>query len=146
MLLNVFLGNNMEVLEIFYIALGTIGILLVLHIGTFWISRIMQPPKPKIVYVQTPTQAPAPQVPQVAYTSPVQPPAAPPPAPVQQQAAAPPVLRDQPVSIQLPTYDVPPPSTIPQNTSVASPMGSLPPPIETRSTTKQSSGDLGAPR
>ena len=142
MLINVFLGNNMELFEIFYIALGTIGILLVLHIGTFWISRIMQPPKPKIVYVQSPTQAPAPPV---SYTSPVQPPAAPPAAPAQQQPAVPPVLRDQPVSIQLPTYDVPP-STIPQNTSVASPMGSLPPPIETRSTTKQSGGDLGPPR
>ena len=136
MLINVFLGNNMELLEIFYIALGTIGILLVLHLGTFWISRIMQPPKPKIVYVQAPH---APQAPQPPVQQPVQ---APPPPAAQ---APPPTLRDQPVSIQLPTYDVPP-GTIPQNTSVAAPMGSLPPPIETRSTTKQSSGDLGMPR
>lgn len=141
MLIKVFSRNNMELLEIFYIALGTIGILLVLHLGTFWISRLMQPPKPKIVYVQSSAPAPAPQV---AYTSPIQPPA-PPPAVPPQQPAQPPVLRDQPVSIQLPTYDVPP-GTIPQNTSVATPMGSLPPPIETRSTTKQSSGDLGVPR
>jgi hypothetical protein len=54
-------------------------------------------------------------------------------------------LSQAPPSIQLPTYDVPP-STIPQNTSAVPPMGSLPPPLETRSTTKQSGGDLGPPR
>jgi hypothetical protein len=119
----------MELLELVYIALGTIGILLVLHLGTFWVSRIIQPPKPKIVYVQSPPQPqPQPQVQQQA----------PPPPP-------PPVLSQAPPSIQLPTYDVPP-STIPQNTSAVPPMGSLPPPLETRSTTKQSGGDLGPPR
>lgn len=120
----------MELLEILYIALGTIGILLVLHLGTFWISRIIQPPKPKIVYVQSPPQQQHQPQPQVQ--------AAPPPPP-------PPALSQAAPSIQLPTYDVPP-STIPQNTSAVPPMGSLPPPLETRNTTKQSGGDLGPPR
>ena len=119
----------MELLELVYIALGTIGILLVLHLGTFWISRIIQPQKPKIVYVQSPPPPPQPQ-PQPVVVAP------PPP---------PPALSQAPPSIQLPTYDVPP-STIPQNTSAVPPMGSLPPPLETRSTTKQSGGDLGPPR
>lgn len=112
----------MELLELLYIALGTVGILVVLHLGTFWISRIMQPPKPKVVYVQAPAAPAAP--------------AAPPPPP-------PPATLSQPVSsIQLPTYDNPP-SAAPQNST---PLAALPPPIETRSTTKQSSGDIGPPR
>lgn len=118
----------MELLELLYIALGTIGILVVLHLGTFWVSRIMQPPKPKIVYVQAPAPVQAPIQ--------MQPPLPPPP---------PATLSQAPPSIQLPTYDVPP-STISQNTSASKPVGSLPPPIETRSTTKQSGGDLGPPR
>lgn len=125
----------MELLELLYIALGTVGILIVLHIGTFWIARVMQPPKPRVVYVQSP-QAPLPAPPaHVPAPPPVQTPPPPPAA----------TLSQQPPSIQLPTYDIPP-STAPQNTSVAQPMGSLPPPIETRSTTKQSGGDLGPPR
>lgn len=119
----------MELIELLYVALGTIGILIVLHLGTFWVSRIIQPPKPKIVYVQAP-QAPSP--------APVQPP----PPQVAPPSAT---LSQSPPSIQLPTYELPP-SSNPQNTSVAQPMGSLPPPIETRSTTKQSGGDLGPPR
>lgn len=125
----------MELLELLYIALGTVGILIVLHIGTFWISRIMQPPKPKIVYVQSPPPQAQPQV-QHVQQAPLPPPA--PPAP-------PAILSQASQSIQLPTYEIPP-TINPENTSAKSPMGTLPPPIETRSTTKQSSGDLGMPR
>lgn len=114
----------MEILELFYIALGTIGVLIVLHLGTFWIARIIKPPAPKIVYVQAPPQAPPPQAP-----SP--PPQAPPPA----QA----VLSETTPNIQLPLYDTPPTKAVPQ-------LGALPPPLETRNTTKQSGGDIGAPR
>ncbi len=122
----------MELLEILYIAMGTIGILIVLHIGTFWVSRIMQPPKPKIVYVQ------APQSMQPAPPHPVAVPHIQPPPP-------PPVLSQAPQTIQLPTYEIAP-SINPENTSTKSPVGALPPPIETRNTSKQSGGDLGAPR
>jgi len=106
----------MDLLELLYIALGTVGILIVLHLGTFWVARVMQPPKPKIVYLPAPVQAPV-------------------------QAPPPPVLSQPPSTIQLPTYDTAP--TPPKDsTSVAQ----LPPPIETRSTTKQSGGDNGVPR
>lgn len=121
----------MELLELLYIALGTIGILVVLHIGTFWVSRIIQPPKPKVVYIQAPQPAPQPVQQHV------------PQPPPQQQA--PPTLSQAAPSIQLPTYEVPP-GLNPENTSSKPPMGALPPPIETRNATKQSSGDLGAPR
>jgi hypothetical protein len=111
----------MDLLELFYVALGTIGIMIVLHLGTFGISRMMKPTPPKIVYVQAP------------------------PAPVQ---APPPVAPQQPLSqpppsIQLPTYDVAPQRNIEQ---AAPAVPSLPPPIETRSTTKQGGGDMGMPR
>jgi hypothetical protein len=129
----------MELLELLYIALGTIGILFGLHLITFWVARLIQPQKPKIVYVQAPQQQQQQQVhapPQVQAA----------PQPVHVPAVSPPILSQQVQSIQLPTYDVPPPSIMPQNTSTSQPVGSLPPPIETRSTTKQSGGDLGAPR
>lgn len=113
-------------LELLYVALGTIGILFVLHLGTFWVARILQPPKPKVVYLPAPTPAPAP--------APLPPPPPPPP----------PALSQAPQTIQLPTYESP---RAPEAAPPASaPMGSLPPPIETRSTVKQSSGDMGAPR
>lgn len=114
----------MELLELLYIALGTVGILVVLHLGTFWISRVMQPPKPKIVYVQAPPNP------------------APPPPPAQ------PTLSQAPPSIQLPTYDTHPATAAapaPPQPSGA-PVGQLPPPIETRSAVKQGGGDLGPPR
>jgi hypothetical protein len=105
----------MELLELFYVALGTIGVLVFLHLGTFWVARMLQPPKPKIVYLREPAAA------------------APPPPP------PPPVLSEAATKIQLPTYD-----TAPQPAAPA--VASLPPPVETRSTTKQSGGDIGPPR
>jgi hypothetical protein len=111
----------MDILELFYIALGTIGVLIVLHLGTFWVARIIKPPAPKIVYVRDPTPVAPPPV------------AAPPPPPPPQ------VLSEAPSTIQLPTYDTPPAKAVPQ-------LGTLPPPLETRNTTKQSGGDIGAPR
>ena len=110
----------MELLELLYIALGTIGILVFLHLGTFWVARVMQPPKPKIVYVQSPPQ-----------------PAAPPAAVASQP---PPVLSQPAQTVQLPTYDTP------AAAQTSPSVGQLPPPIETRNSTKQSGGDLGAPR
>ena len=111
----------MELTELLYVALGTIGILIALHLSTFALARMMAPAKPRIVYLPAPT-APAP--------------VAQPPPP------APPALRQPAPTIQLPTYDVPVPAA-PE--PPAQPPG-LPPPIETRSTTKQSGGDLGPPR
>lgn len=130
----------MDVFEIVYIAVGTVLVLVILHLTTFWVARVIQPPKPKIVYVQSPQAAPA----AAPVAAPVLPPVVPTVAPVAPPLPPPPaILSEQPTKIQLPTYDVPASST--PSTDVPK-MGSLPPPIETRSTTKQSSGDLGPPR
>jgi hypothetical protein len=59
-----------------YLAFATLLVIVLLHLGVFWVSRVIQPPKPKIVYVQQP-------------------------APVVQQ----PVLKETTPSIQLPTYE-----------------------------------------
>lgn len=114
--------NTMDLFELLYVALGTIGILFVLHIGTFWLARVMQPSRPKIVYLPSPPQQPIQQ-------------------PVQQ------ILSPPPSNIQLPTYDIPAnPSSVEPVTAPSAPVAALPPPVETRNTTKQSGGDLGAPR
>jgi len=128
----------MDVFEIVYIAVGTVVVLVVLHLTTFWVARVIQPPKPKIVYIQSPPVA------QPVVQPVVQPVSAPLPIVVPPPVIAPPaILSEQPTKIQLPTYDVPATST---PSTELSKMGSLPPPIETRSTTKQSGGDLGPPR
>ena len=117
----------MDLLELFYVALGTVGIMVVLHLGTFGISRMMKPSPPKIVYVQAPQMQMQQQAPQVQA-----------PMPVPQQP-----LSQAPPTIQLPTYDSPPRT---ENTAPVSTVAALPPPIETRNATKQSGGDVGAPR
>lgn len=114
----------MDILELVYVALGTVGVLIVLHLSTFWVARMLQPPKPRIVYMPAPAQAQA----------------APPPPP------PPPVLREPPSQIQVPTYETAPPRSTQPAAASASPVAALPPPLETRNTTKQSGGDIGAPR
>lgn len=98
--------------DIVYTALAALLVVVVLHIAVFSVTRFIQPPKPKVVYLPGPIQ----QMPMQAHAHPVQTHqvVAPPPAPL------PPPL---PPSVTLPTYDAPPPKpTLP----------SLPPPIETR--------------
>ena len=90
--------------NIVYTALITVVVIIVLHIGVFWVSRVIQPPKPRVVYM------PAPQQYNTLPPAPVAPPP-PPPAP------------PAPPEIKLPTYDTPPAKPAPP---------SLPPPIETR--------------
>ena len=97
-----------------YTALATLLVIVVLHIGVFWVSRIIQPPKPKVVYMPQPQQHYNTLPPQVA-PAPIPPP--PPPMAPQSQAVVP--------DIKLPTYDTPPVNTKPSPPS-------LPPPIETR--------------
>jgi len=98
----------MELTDIVYLAFATVAVIICLHVGVFWVSRLIQPPKPRVVYVERP--APPPQ-----FIS-----APPPPPPV-----APP-----PQTVQVPTYEQPP---IPQPSNPA-PRMELPPPIETRQT------------
>jgi hypothetical protein len=109
----------MEISDIVYLAFSTIIVIVVLHVGVFWVSRLIQPPKPKIVYVdRTPVQ---PIVPEVV-SAPILPTPPPPVAP------PPPTVREAPQAMSVPTYDIPPPIVQSNKPNPAS----LPPPIETR--------------
>ena len=97
--------------DIVYTALAALLVVVVLHIAVFSVTRFIQPPKPKVVYLPAPVQQ------QPIFVQPQHAPPQPPPqAPQAQQAQPPP-------SITLPTYDAPPQKPQPP---------SLPPPIETR--------------
>ena len=109
----------MEISDIVYLAFATIMVIVVLHIGVFWISRTIQAPKPKIVYVdRTPLPALIPelQVPQA------------PPQPQPQIVLPPrvePPTQGHSQTATVPTFiGMPPPA--------AQPMPELPPPIDTR--------------
>ena len=91
--------------DIVYTALATLMVVVVLHVGVFLVTRFIQPPKPKVVYLPSP----APMQPQ--------------PQPQPQQLPPPPPPPPPPPSVTLPTYDAPPQKPQPP---------SLPPPIETR--------------
>lgn len=94
--------------NLLYTALASLLVVVLLHIGVFWVSRVIQPPKPRVVYMQSPQQhyntLPAQVLPPPVVVAP-----APAPAP----------------EIKLPTYDSPPAAQKPA-------MPALPPPIETR--------------
>lgn len=105
----------MEISDIVYLAFATIVVIVVLHIGVFWISRMIQPPKPKIVYVdRTPLPALIPEV-QVAA-------AAPP------QIVLPPRVDPPPQTATVPMYAAMPPPVVQSTKSDPQ----LPPPIDTR--------------
>ena len=116
----------MEISDIVYLAFATIMVVVVLHIGVFWVSRMIQPPKPKIVYVdRTPIHAiqeqappPPPLPPQVVLPTRVEPPA----------IQAPPSSQ----TMNVPTYAPLPLPIVQSNKADAQ----LPPPIETRETDK----------
>uniref|UniRef100_A0A6C0K4X3 Uncharacterized protein n=1 Tax=viral metagenome TaxID=1070528 RepID=A0A6C0K4X3_9ZZZZ len=95
--------------DIVYTALAALLVVVVLHVAVFWVTRFIQPPKPRIVYLPAaqPPQQPQPQLQPAMQSlpSPQPPPSLPPP------------------TIQLPTYDSPPVKAAPP---------ALPPPIETR--------------
>jgi len=97
--------------NLLYTALATLVVIIVLHIGVFWVSRVIQPPKPRVVYMPQPQYNTLPPPPPVVQS-------------VQQTPQAP-ALAPAP-EIKLPTYDTPPVNTKP------APPPSLPPPIETR--------------
>ena len=109
----------MEISDIVYLAFATVMVIVVLHIGVFWISRMIQAPKPKIVYVdRTPLPALIPEL-----QAPPQPPQA------QPQVVLPPRVepptQGQGQTATVPTFiGMPPPA--------AQPMPELPPPIDTR--------------
>lgn len=124
----------MEISDIVYLAFATIVVIVILHVGVFWVSRLIQPPKPKIVYVdRTP-----PIIPEVV-SAPILPS---PPASVVPPMQS--TARETPQTMSVPTYDMPPPivqSNKPQGMAAApnyelpppnKPDAQLPPPLETR--------------
>jgi hypothetical protein len=58
--------------EVFYTALATIGIMVLIQVIIFFVARVMTPPQPRIIYREVPVpQAPqAPIQPQVTFTEP----------------------------------------------------------------------------
>jgi hypothetical protein len=107
--------------NLLYTALATLIVIVILHVGVFWVSRVIQPPKARVVYM------PSPPVQAVYNTLPPAQPAQPAPQVIQQQPLMQPhpqsvaqMAPPPPPEIKLPTYDSPP----------APP--ALPPPIETR--------------
>jgi hypothetical protein len=114
----------MEISDIVYLAFSTVMVVVVLHIGVFWIARVVQPPKPKVVYVdRTPLPAIIPPD-----STPI-PPA--PPAIVLPPRVEPPTQQpSQTQTLNVPTYAALP-MPIVQSTK-----SELPPPIETRETDK----------
>jgi hypothetical protein len=115
----------MEISDIVYLAFATIMVVVVLHIGVFWVSRMIQPPKPKIVYVdRTPIHAIQEQVPPPPQPQPI---GLPP-------RIEPPAIQSPPSSqtINVPTYTPLPLPIVQTNKADAQ----LPPPIETRETDK----------
>jgi hypothetical protein len=129
----------MEISDIVYLAFSTIVVIVILHVGVFWVSRLIQPPKPKIVYVD---RAP-PIIPEIVSAPILHTPPAHAPIPVPPSSSSSSSSSQQTMSI--PTYDMPPPivqSNKPQGMA-ASPTydmplptkpaaAGLPPPIETR--------------
>jgi len=75
----------MIALEVFYIALATIAVMVLLQFITFIATKLIYPPEPKIIYQQVPVYQPPPQVVSV-----------PPP---------PPALTQTQQEVQLPEYE-----------------------------------------
>lgn len=83
----------MVALDVFYVALATIAVMIVLQLVTFVGARMMYPPEPKIIYRDVPVYQQA-----VAQPPPVQ----------QQQPLFPPVpptLTEARQEVQLPEYE-----------------------------------------
>ncbi len=76
----------MIALEVFYIALATIAVMVLLQFITFIATKLIYPPEPKIIYQQVPVYQPPPQVVSV-----------PPPPP--------PALTQTQQEVQLPEYE-----------------------------------------
>lgn len=77
----------MQPIEIFYIAISTVAVMAILQVLTFFMTRMMYPPEPKIIYRDVPVMMPAP----------------PPQMPPQNGPA--PTFIEKPQEIQLPEYE-----------------------------------------
>jgi hypothetical protein len=86
----------MIALEVFYVALSTIAVMVILQLITFVGTRMMYPPEPKIIYRDVPVMQ---QPPQMMPPPPTFPPMQP---PVQQNG---PTLTQGQQEVQLPEYE-----------------------------------------
>ena len=84
----------MEITDLVYTALSTVFVMAFLQVVTFFVTRMLYPPEPKIIYRDVPVQQ------RVQFTE-----------PVIQQAPPPIVLTQGPPSIQLPEYEPRKPSS-----------------------------------
>ena len=87
----------MIVLDVFYIALATIVVMLVLQVSTFLVPRMLYPPEPKIIYRDVPMQMPhpPPQMQAQIYIPPV----------IQPQQNGPVLTQPPPQEVNLPEYE-----------------------------------------
>lgn len=86
----------MILLEVFYVAIATIGVMFALQLATFLITRMIHPPEAKVVYIEKPQQMYSPPPPiQVS----------PPPSFVQPVMQNGPALTQTQQEIQLPEYE-----------------------------------------
>jgi hypothetical protein len=84
----------MEITDILYTALATIIVMVILQVSAFFVTRVLYPPEPRIIY----RDAPAPvHQPRVQFAEPIIQQHPPPPPPVALTQTAP--------SIQLPEYE-----------------------------------------
>ena len=64
------------ILDVLYVALSTLGVMALMQILVFLVTRILYPPEPKIIYRDVPVQmAPVPQMQAQIYIPPQQQPA-----------------------------------------------------------------------
>jgi len=90
------LVEQMQVSEILYVAFATIAVMVFLQILTFFVTRMMHPPEPKIIYRDVPVMM-SPPPPQMM--------AAPLPPQLIPQNGPPPTFIEKPQEIQLPEYE-----------------------------------------
>lgn len=95
----------MIVLDVLYVAVATVLVMVVLQISTFFVTRMIYPPEPKIIYRDRDVHVPAPQ----AVPPPVN--QFPPQTHVIPQASPPPVFTQPSQDIQLPEYEPRKPAT-----------------------------------
>lgn len=90
----------MMVLDVFYVAMATLAVMVVLQLVTFMITRMMYPPEPRVIYRDVPVmqQAPPPPAPMMP-----PPPAFPPLTPPTNQTL--PALTQIKQEVQLPEYE-----------------------------------------
>jgi hypothetical protein len=85
-------------LDVFYIAIATIGVMALLQLATFVVMKILYPPEPKVIYreVQVPMQAPPTSQPPMPLFSP----------PVEKQVT----FTQERQDIPIPQHGAPPPA------------------------------------